>query len=166
MTTPLPHSTSDTARLMADPPGFAIGWQEPVYIDNPAAGAVPTYTIGGRYWERLVSARFQLVTSAVVANRNPRWTIRDANGQAVNSVRAGFNVPASTTITVHNTVGAADFAADSSGTSYGYLPNLVFPPGWSWRLNVTGIDVGDAITSVILVVQRFPNDATEIVSGE
>lgn len=162
MVTPLPHSPSDTARLMAGAPGFAVGWQELIRIPNPAAGAQWTHTVDGRYYERLVSVRYQFVTSAVVANRNLSVLLKDNNGAPVTGSRGGFNVVASSTLVANLMIGAADFGSDSVGATYGYLPHLIVPPGWVWGSDVVSMDVADQFSSIVLVVQRFPSDSVEI----
>lgn len=166
MTTPLPGNSSQTARLMAAPPGFAVGWQEPVYIPDPAAGAVWDHVVDGRYSERLVSVAFALTTSAVVGSRFPQVELVDTNGKVVLSVPAGDTVVASSTVNPVLMLNAPAFAFGSAGGTFGFIPDILVPPGWSWQLVVFGIDPGDQVSDVILVVQRFPNDATSITAGE
>lgn len=166
MASPGPNNTSDTARLMVDPPGFAIGWQTPVYLPDPAAGAQWSYTVDGRYYERIVAVSVKLVTSAVAANRFPLLTFADANGTAVTAVPLGSAVAASSTINSYLTAGAPGFDLGPAGGQFGYIPDLLLPPGWSLRSSVAGMDAADQFSGVVLLVQRFPNDATSITAGE
>ncbi|MGH9622517.1 MAG: hypothetical protein ACRD45_22770 [Bryobacteraceae bacterium] len=166
MSTPLPGNSSQTARLMAAPPGFAVGWQEPVYIPDPAAGANWKYTVDGRYSERLVSVRFTFTASAVVADRFPLVHLADANGRVVGGYFAGSNIAASVVQTVTLSPGNQVVSNYGPTEVFGFLPDLLVPPGWAWSSSVPGVDVGDQISAITLIVQRFPNDATSITAGE
>ena len=44
----------------------------------------------------------------------------------------------------------------------GYLPDLMIPAGWSWSTATSAMDAGDQFDQIILLVQRFPNDAASI----
>ena len=166
MGTPLPASVSQTARLMADPPGFAIGWQEPVFLPVPVVGAQWSYTVDGRYYERVLALRFMITTSAVVASRNPVVVLADVAGRTTAVVPAGQNVPASTLLTIDLAVGSPGLAGGAAGRTFGFLPDLLIPPGWSWSSAVGNGDPGDQLSGVSLLVQRFPNDAAAIVAGQ
>lgn len=166
MTSPGPNNTSDTARLMVNPPGFAIGWQEPVYIPNPPVGQVWSHTADGRYYERLISARWTLTTDAVAVTRLPRLQLLDTNGVVMASVAAGSGVAASSAATPTLVAGLSVLATGASGDLAGFLPDVLIPPGWTWAATVIGIDPGDQQSGIALLVQRFPNDATSITAGE
>jgi len=165
MTSPLAHSTSDSARLMVAAPGFAVGWTLPVYLPQPAAGQPWSRKTDGRYFERLLAVSFNLVTSAVVANRVTTVQLLDSNGLVVTEVPAGGAQVATTTLAVRLVTGAPAYAAAVAGGSYGFLPDLLTPPDWTWRAAVTGIDAGDQFSAPLLLMQQFPNDAVEITAG-
>lgn len=162
MTGGQPANTSGTARLLLGAPSYEVGWQEPVYVPNPAAGASFTYKSDGRYYERVLAVTFALTTSAAVANRFAQLYLKDANGAVVTSVPCGGTVVAATTLSVNLFVGAPTLANSASGGSWGSLPDLLIPPGWQWALTVFGEDVADQVSGIVLLVQRFPNDAVEI----
>ena len=162
MTTPLPTNTSDTARLLNGAPSFGVGWQEPVYLPNPAAGANWSYKVDGRYFERVLSVHYTLVTSAVVANRFPVLTLADQNGKIVSGAPGGSGVAASTTLITDLIIGGPAYDFANVGNSYGFLPDLLIPPGWSWQSVVGNLDVADQFSGIVLLVQRFPNDATSL----
>lgn len=147
---------------MVGAPGFAVGWQEPVYPANPGAGLQWAHKGDGRYYTRLLAATFTLVTSAVVANRFPAVTLTDSNGKVVTSVPAGGTVVASSTLNVFLATGAPAYAFGASGGTFGFLPDILIPPDWVWSSAVAGIDPGDQLSAVVLLVQRFPNDAATI----
>lgn len=165
MTTPLPRSTSDTARLLNDAPEFGVGWQEPVYLPNPAAGAGLTYIVDGRYYERVLAVTFTLVTSAVVANRFVQLYLLDTNGKIITSIQGAGTVVASTTVNVFLMLRAPTLSNGPSGGSFGFLPDLLLPPGWKWQITVFGEDAADQISAVVFLVQRFPNDAAAVTAG-
>jgi hypothetical protein len=152
------RTSSDTARLLLGAPLYAVGWQEPVYVPTPAAGGGFTYTVDGRYFERVLAVSFQLVTDAVVANRFGQVFIQDSNGKAITSVPVGGTVVASTTLSVWLALNSPTLANSVSGGSFGYLPDLLLPPGWKVVLSVFGADPGDQVSNVVVLVQRYPND--------
>lgn len=166
MTSPGPNNTSQTARLMADPPGFAVGWQTPVYLPNPPVGGNWQYTVDGRYTERVVAVWFAFTASAVVGNRNPRLVLQDTNGTNIAAVPGGSGVAAGGSIAASLTIGSTGQAGAGAGNTYGFLPDLLIPAGWSWTSAVGGMDAGDQFSSIVLLVQRFPNDAASITAGE
>ena len=151
---------------MIDAPSYAVGWQEPVYIPDPAAGGSFTYTADGRYYERVVALSFTLTTSAVVANRFAQVYLEDTNGAIITSVPCGGVVVASETLNVFLTNDAPSYSNGASGGTFGLIPAILIPPGWKWVCTVFSEDVGDTVTDIVVLVQRFPNDATSIVAGE
>jgi hypothetical protein len=155
-------NTSDTARLMVDAPGFAVGWQQPLYLPNPAAGAQWSRATDGRYFERLLSVRFVFTASAVVATRFIELQLRDSNGAVVAEVPAGNGIVAGTAVQATLMARAPAFAAGSQFQVPGFLPDLMTPPGWTWGTSTTAMDAGDQFSSVVMLLQQFPNDAAEI----
>lgn len=166
MTSPLAHSSSDTARLMTGALSYQVGWQQPLYLPNPAAGASWAHTVDGRYFERALAITFTLVTSAVVANRFAQLYVLDTNGNIVTSVPAAGVIPASTTVNVFLSLGNPTLSNSTSGGAFGFIPDLLLPPGWQWKLNIFNEDAGDQVSATVLLVQQFPNDATSITAGE
>lgn len=163
MSVPPPGNTSGTARLMVDAPSLAIGWQRPIVVASPAAGAQWSRKTNGNYYERLISVTFTLVTSAVVASRFPSLTLTDNNGAVVTSVPAGNAVAANTTLTSYLARGGPQYAGGSVGTTFGFLPDILTPPDYSWSSQVANMDVGDQIGNIVLLIQQFPNDAAAVV---
>ena len=166
MTTPGPNNTSDTARLMVSPPGFAVGWQEPLYLPNPPAGNGWSHTVDGKWLERLIAARWIFTTDAVVANRSVRLSLSDVNGTIITEVPATGVVAASQMLACELAVGLSGSAVTVPGVSAGPLPDLLVPPGWTWSARGITLDPGDTLTSITLLVQRFPNDAASITAGQ
>jgi|SRR5579859_1292076 len=155
-------NTSQTARLLAGARGFAVGWQEVLYVAQPAAGAQWSARMEGRFLTRLLAVRYTFNASGVVANRNPRFELTDNNGTAICAVPAGQGITAGSFETVSLAVGIAQTDTGGAGFTYGCLPDLTVPGDWVWGTQTPGMDVGDQYSSIALLVQRFPVDATMI----
>jgi hypothetical protein len=162
MTTPGVPNTSSTMRLMVDPPGFAIGWQVPVTVPNPAAGAAWFRKTDGNYFERLIAVAFTLTTSAVVANRVTALQLLDNNGRVLLVVPCGGAQVASTGLVVSLVRDAPAFAGAIAGNSIGFLPDILTAPDYRWQVVTSGIDAGDQFSAITLLVEQFPNDAAMI----
>lgn len=150
------------AHLMTDPPGFGIGWFERLLIPDPAVGLSWSHTVDGRYYERLIGVRWHFVASAVVANRYPMLTLRDADGAILLRSPVMQVIVAGNNSTMNSRFdGYSDFAQNQA-EQFSDLPDLLIPSGWSWAGDVVGQDAGDQVSGVVLLVQRFPNDAAVI----
>lgn len=158
----LPGNTSDTANLLYDPPSYAVGWQEPVYLPNPAAGSSWSRPGDGRYLERLLAVTFTLTTSAVVANRFVTVVLTDVNGKMITEVPGSGAVAASSAVTVCLAAGGPQYASGVSGSSFGFLPDILTPPGYTWAASINGMDAGDTVTNIVLLKQKYPNDTASI----
>jgi hypothetical protein len=165
MTVPGVQNTSQTARLLNGAPGFAVGWQEPVYLASPAVGQEWVHKTDGRYYERLITARWTLATSAVVATRFPTLQLTDTNGVVITSVPMAGGVVASTVVVANLINGLTTLSSGTVGNTWGQLPDLLVPPGWTWQAVTSGLDAGDQESGIVLVFQKFPNDAAMITAG-
>lgn len=165
MSSPLPGNVSQTARLMLGAPGYAVGWQEPVYLPAPAAG--DEWVSGGRggFLTRFIAATFTLTTSVVVGDRYPVIELADTNGRSIVACAAGATIPASTVTVLHLVIGVPVVASGSGGDQFGYLPDILIPAGWSWQTMTGGIDVADQYSDIRLLVQRFPDDTASVITG-
>lgn len=166
MNGPGPGNTSGTARLINGMLGFQVGWQEPVYLPTPAAGAAWTYTVDGRNFERLLSVYYVLAASAVVANRTTQLNLLDVAGRTILVVGAGATVTAGQTKFCSLQIQSPSIEGGIPSGSVGWLPDLLLPPGWQWQLVIANEDVADQVSGVVLLLQRFPNDATMVTAGE
>lgn len=166
MNGPRAHSSSGTARLMAGALGYQVGWQQPVYVPNPAAGAQWSFTVDGRYYTRVLAVRFTFTTDAVVGNRSPQLVLTDTNGFVITKVPAGSGIAASSSVSANLSLIAPQPALGGGGDLFGYLPDLLLPPGWTWGTSVGTIDPGDQFSGIVLLVQQFPNDAASFTVSE
>lgn len=162
MPVPGQSNVSQMARLLLGAPSFAVGWQEPIYIPDPAAGTAFSHTVDGRYYERLLAVTFNLVTSAAVANRFAELFLMDNDGRNITAVPCSGTVVAGTTLNVFLTADAPSYSGGNSGGTFGKVPDLLIPPGWKWELDVFAMDVADTINSAVLLVQRFPSDTIAV----
>lgn len=145
---------------------MAVGWQERVRLPQPAAGGGFTYTVDGRYYERVLSIRFTFDTSAVANTRYGFVGVYDADGSLVAEVQAIATMPEGAEARVNLMVGCPVVSMGNGGDSEGFLPDLLLPPGWSWRARVTAEDAADQFSGVVVLVQRFPTDVAVMpVSG-
>lgn len=151
---------------MIDAPSYAIGWQEPVYIAQPAAGATWSHTVDGRYYQRLITARWNYLASAVAANRYVVLTLTDASGNIIIRVPTVAVIVAGNNLAINLWANNTSQAADNQGEQFNTIPDLLIPPGWTWTATTINEDVGDQVSNVVLLVQRFPNDTAQITAGE
>lgn len=136
---------------------YGTGWTELIELPQPAVGAVGTYKIPGETFTRVVAGRARLVTSAVVANRFPALDVLDGDGTIVLRVMSPTAVVASTTrdVSFISNLGVSltsGFGEDALPFSDG-----LFPPGFQIRVSVGGIDVGDQLSGLSLLVWRVPS---------
>jgi hypothetical protein len=162
---PMPGNTSGTARLLLGAPSYEIGWQEPVYLPDPPPGDTFSYVADGRFFERVLAVTFTFSTSAVVADRFVELFLKDTNGANITSVPCGGTVTAGSNLFPFLTYDGLSYAGGSQGGTFGKLPDLLIPPGWSWNCTIFGIDAADTVTDIVILTQRFPNDTAAITAG-
>lgn len=160
--TSLPGNTSGTARLLLDAPAYAVGWQEVLYVPNPAAGQSWAHKCDGRFYERVVAIAFTFSASAVVANRFLQMYLFDQNGRVITSVPCAATVVANTTIESYLQLNAPSYANSPSGGAPGFMPDIMMHPDWQWSCTAFGEDAGDQFSQIVLLVQRYPNDTAAV----
>lgn len=124
--------------------------------DSPAAGSGFSITNPGRLGWLLVAVRFQLVTSAVVGNRNVTVDYEDGNGTIY--MRHPFSAAQAAGATQLYNLSeryGAPFAG-SSGALFGGLNPMPFDVGRKLQVNVAGMDAGDQLSSIVLAFLRPP----------
>lgn len=155
------RTSSDTARLLLGAPLYAVGWQEALYVPTPAAGAQWAHKADGRFWTRLMAVRFNFTASAVVATRFIEFQLKDNNGVVITEVPAGGGIVASTSVQPSLTLNSPGYANAAQFQVPGYLPDLLIPPDWVWGTATSAMDVGDQFSSIVVLVQRYPNDTAQ-----
>lgn len=136
---------------------YGRGWPELIELAQPAAGALATRRIPGETFEAIVTARSVLTTGAAVANRFPGLDVLDGDGVLVFTANSPTAVVAATT---RRTYWADRFGAvltSPSGDESLPFSGALFPPGFTFRFNVSAIDVGDQLSALSLIVWRVPS---------
>jgi hypothetical protein len=130
-------------------------------VANPAAGALASFTVGGRNVQglRVLVVLFTLTTDANAANRFASLDYIDA--RAVTRVRN-----AAPTFVTANTSGQV-FQFDQANTApiwdtgtmvFAPLVDVILTPGWKVQLTVDSIQAGDQLSAVSFVVEAFYAD--------
>ena len=136
--------------------GYGRGYDEIVKGITPAAGAQFSYKIQGQYSTRLLSIIFTIVTDANVANRAVTVDFADPEDSVWASNGYGAVITASTTQKhsgqIDRTVGEW-----ASGTTIFFpISDLFIDPGNKIRINVANIQATDALSAIVMVLERFP----------
>lgn len=132
-------------------------WYELVTVKDPAVGLSVTRKVPGETFERLITFRYKLVTSAVVGSRFPAMSILDGDGNTVIHVESNVAVGASATAFMNFFVGAGAAVYVSSGDNTAAIPDMVLPPGFQVQGTVTQQLAGDQISLAKLYVCRYPS---------
>ena len=137
------------------PVSHGRGYSEPFAVAEPAAGAGFTYTVDGRYMERLVSVCFQLVTSSTASNRFAVLQLQDAQGNVQAAIPAAAAQTASLTRTYTFMVGQSSVIGPDSSYYLSPLFEHVIRPDWKVVLVITGVEAGDQVSGVQVNRDRF-----------
>lgn len=137
------------------PSADAPGDQVRITVAQPAAGAEWSYVT--TTWTRFITARATLTTSAVVANRKPRYRVRDGGGVELVRTSETVAIPANTVLPILYSLDApnASFTGDTSGIVI-ISPSLWLPPGYTIGSITDLIDAGDQYSAVELIAQQLP----------
>jgi hypothetical protein len=115
---------------------------------EPAAGASYTYTVTAPC--QLLSAGFQLVTSATAGNRVPLVIITDAGGNTLAYAKQATAVAASSTILIYAFQGASLVSSATGSATFALPQNFILQPGYQVVVTVNGILAGDQISQIAL----------------
>lgn len=134
---------------------WQVGFLDSVFVTAPAAGSDWSYTPQGGRWERIELVHAKLVTSAVVANRQPLFIVQDQNNAELAALPPLVNQAATTTTRYTWWRGLGATVALLSGRTASPLGELILRPGWKIGTNTGAIDVGDQWSEISLVVTRY-----------
>lgn len=122
----------------------------------PVAGAGIVVKLDSTWRWRIVSARFTLTTSAVVADRVVSVDVADDEGTAwIRSLSPVAQVAGKADVAYDfvERADAIDLSADSRVQAG--LPRVWIPGGWQLRVNVENIDAGDQLGELRLYVVKL-----------
>jgi hypothetical protein len=129
---------------------------------SPAAGANFSFTTGGlgADYVRLIAVVATLTTDANVANR--LFALDYITGRSTTAVRnaATVLVTANTSATVYQWDTAHSVSEWNTGTPvYAPLLPMIFTTNWTIQLTVDNKQVGDTITAITFVLEKFYADS-------
>lgn len=146
--------------------GLASGLGNQVVIRpaNPGAGNNLSIALDSRWVWRLSSCVFTLTTSATVANRYVTVEYAEDTGASASVNAASVLVLAGST---QRFAGSAQrtVAEWNTGTDVLFPLDPVFMyPGGTLQILVAGIQVGDTLTAIRFIVERFSTDVTGLAA--
>lgn len=130
-------------------------------VASPAAGAEWSNVFSTNEPFRLISIQAKLTASAVVANRQVAFLLRDVNGLECYFSGSTSNIAASGSGHAQASIAQATSQATNDGQGNGLVtpwPDFWLPPGWSIASRTASLDVGDQ-WSAINYVGEFGLDA-------
>jgi hypothetical protein len=134
------------------------GWQDFIDPASPAAGANFSFQTGGQDFLRIIACTATLTTDANVANR--LFALDLLTGRGTNPIRnaATVLVTANTAATVYQWDLCHSVSEWNTGTPvYSPMVDIMLGPGWTVQLTVDNKQVGDTITAIHFVVERYWN---------
>jgi hypothetical protein len=136
--------------------GHGHGFQQPVDGTNPAAGSSYTHSLKGVFISRLRACVFTLTTDANAANRYVTVEYQGSDGTPFCVNAAAVTVSANSTQRFAGSVrrGVAEWAANTDVLFP--LEDVYLEGGNVLKINVASIQVGDTLTLIRFVFDRFP----------
>lgn len=146
------------APLLDAPPLRRYGLPELVYGAQPAAGADFVQAVDGWYYARLVSLFCTLTTDANAADREVVVEYRDQDDARFALAGAPVTVSANSSVSFFFSAwqGQAEWQVD--GSVLVPLPPLLLDPTYDFRLHVVNAQVGDQLSAIRFVWERFYSD--------
>jgi hypothetical protein len=118
---------------------------------NPAAGAGFTFTVPPGPALPIAAVAVFFTASAAVANRFIALAIKDPAGNTVGQIVDSTAIVANNTIRVTWSTSIGSFANGGSGQAEFPLPvNFPLPPGWQIVITVSGEDVADQLSQIVI----------------
>lgn len=140
---------------ITQPYGLGRGTVEAVTFATPAAQANFTRTTASGYWERYISLFFLFTTDANAANRIIAIEVQDGDGNVVGGAAPSQVQTASLAGRFYG--GFAYGTSNAAGVirQAFALPQMFLQPSWKLVSNVANMQVGDTLTLIRAVVERF-----------
>lgn len=136
---------------------FAHGraFSEVVAGDSPVAGANYTYTVSSRYWERLASVAFRLVTDGNAANRIVTLAVNAGDGVLLAAIPSQNVQIASLTRDYVYLPNVSQAIGPVGGIYTAPLAPIFLQPGFTLTITITSVQATDALSRIRLYVERF-----------
>jgi hypothetical protein len=147
------------APLLDAPPLRRYGRPSLEYGPSPAAATAFVQTVEGAYLVRLLTLYCRLTPDANAANREVTLEYRNAADERFYLAGAAVTVPASdvTDFMFSAYLGEATWEVDS--TVLVPIAPLILEPTFDFRVNVLNAQVGDTLTRIRFVWERFFTDS-------
>lgn len=139
------------------PYGWGRAFVDYVFPAAPSAGANKAVVVGGENWFRVLAARATLTTDSNAANRLLCLDFINARSTTILRNGASVLVTASTTNQAFEWQYTRTVAEWNTGTPV-FLPvvPIFLDPGSTVQFTVDSIQVGDTLTNLSLVLERWP----------
>lgn len=140
---------------LGQPYGHGRSYQEPFRGVNPAAGVSFSLALSGKFRHRIKSCVFTLTTDANVANRYVTLEYEGDDGNPIWINAAAVVVTASST---QRFVGSSDRTVSewAANTDVLFPIDKMFLDAGTLKINVAGVQAGDALTLIRFVWDKFP----------
>ena len=140
---------------ITQPYAVGRGTVEEFSIAAPGAQTNLSRTTAQGYWERYISLFVILTTDANAANRVLALEFQDGDGNVVGGTTNGVLQTATNTFRYYFMLGGGITTAAASARQLAPLPYLFVQPSWKLVSNVAAFQVGDTLTAIRGVVERF-----------
>jgi hypothetical protein len=131
-------------------------WQELVTGPDPAVGANFVRIVPGETYEQLLSANFVILTNGAAGTRVALVSLRGPDNNQFGAYPSTFSQGASSTHTyIANMNNGQTFDTTQGLHLIGGQPALLLP-GYRIVLQAIGLDPGDRVTQVELLLLRIP----------
>lgn len=132
-----------------------LGVEKTASVPAPAAGADWSYRVDGGTWQRILLASGTLTTSAAVANRVPRLTISDADGNIYYQWTVGIAQAAGATQRYSASITPLVGGIGGAGAGHLPMPALWLPAGFTLSTSTLLLDAGDQWSVIRLLVEEL-----------
>lgn len=140
------------------PPLQRYGIPEYIIGANPAAGAHFVFTVDGGQYVRPVSIGARLVTDGNAASREVVVQYRDSDANVIAQNGINTTVPAGQTADYFFSAFQPEAVATVNASALVPLQAELLSPTWSLRIFVVNVQVGDQLSRIRMVAERFYSD--------
>lgn len=132
-----------------------IGIQDERRLAAPAAGADWIYRVAGGTWQRILLGAATFTTSGAVANRVPRFSILDGDGNVTYRTAPSVVQAAGAAVVYSLVPGNPALDRTVAGVTSLGLPALWLPAGYQLAVSTAALDAGDQWSGIVLLVEEL-----------